>query len=280
MRRRGIEWCLLLVGLAAIDVWLGSKATTALSQSWENWVFDRQLRDKPAPFRAYLADCARNFAGHARARLGLPAGSEQAAVPAPDVAGEASRRGVAEHGLVGRLKIPRLHLSATVREGTDEGTLQLALGHIPATAFPGQPGNVGVAGHRDTLFRPLREIRKSDIIWFETTAGSYRYQVESTEIVQPRDVSVLKPDRRQELTLVTCYPFDYVGAAPDRFIVKARQMAENTSAARAGNSVTLAALHSRSGPARAQHAGIARAGKRYAGRRTGNRQHQWMRVNG
>jgi sortase A len=118
-----------------------------------------------------------------------------------------------------------------VREGDDEGTLQLALGHIPSTALPGQPGNVGVAGHRDTLFLPLREIRKSDLIWFQTGTGRYAYQVESTRIVQPQNVSVLNAGRQPELTLVTCYPFNYVGNAPQRFIVRARQVTTRVSAA-------------------------------------------------
>src|SRR5207244_9209038 len=98
------------------------------------------------------------------------------------------------------------------------------VGHIPGTAVPGENGNVAVAGHRDTLFRGLGAIRDNDVIQFETLEGSYAYTVQSIEIVKPRDVSVLKPGRYPELTLVTCYPFNYVGSAPDRFIVKARQI--------------------------------------------------------
>jgi LPXTG-site transpeptidase (sortase) family protein len=115
-------------------------------------------------------------------------------------------------------------VSPSPGEGTGEGTLGLAVGHIPGTSFPGQPGNVAVAGHRDTLFRSLRKIRDDDIVRFETLGGNYEYRVKSTEIVKPEDVSVLKPGHAPELTLVTCYPFDYFGSAPDRFIVKARQV--------------------------------------------------------
>ena len=111
-----------------------------------------------------------------------------------------------------------------VAEGDGEDTLSLALGHIPSTALPGQEGNVAVAGHRDTIFRGLRDIRKNDLILFETRAGKYAYRVERTEIVKPSQVSVLKAGSTRELTLVTCYPFHYVGSAPDRFIVKARQV--------------------------------------------------------
>ena len=113
-----------------------------------------------------------------------------------------------------------------VREGADEGTLSRAVGHIPGTALPGKVGNVGLAGHRDTFFRPLRNIRADDIIELQTTSGTYRYVVKSTRIVTPRDVSVLAASGGDTLTLVTCYPFYYVGSAPKRFIVHAALMHE------------------------------------------------------
>jgi sortase A len=119
--------------------------------------------------------------------------------------------------------IPRLRLSAMVLQGVGEDTLRVALGHIPATALPGQPGNVGIAGHRDTLFRPLRLVHKNDLIVLETQSGKYVYRVQSTKVVGPRDVSVLNSKSSPELTLVTCYPFYYVGSAPERFVVEARQ---------------------------------------------------------
>jgi LPXTG-site transpeptidase (sortase) family protein len=124
--------------------------------------------------------------------------------------------------LIGRLTIPRLNMRSVVREGAGRDTLEVALGHISGTALPGQPGNAGIAGHRDTLFRGLRKIARDDVIEFETPGGSYKYQVESTGIVKPDDVAVLRASRHPEMTLVTCYPFYYVGSAPDRFIVKAR----------------------------------------------------------
>src|SRR5512140_2007293 len=94
-------------------------------------------------------------------------------------------------GLLGRMEIPRLGMTMVVAEGTDETTLRRAGGHIRGTTLPGQPGNVGIAGHRDTLFRPLRNIRQNDLITLTTLQGEYRYRVESTEIVSPSDVSVL-----------------------------------------------------------------------------------------
>jgi sortase A len=132
--------------------------------------------------------------------------------------------------LIGRLSVPRLHLSAMVREGIDRNTLQLAVGHIPATALPGQAGNVGVAGHRDTFFRGLKDLRTKDEIQFSTLSGDFKYVVESLIIVEPDDVGVLAPSHENVLTLVTCYPFSYIGTAPRRFVVRARQVSPQTPA--------------------------------------------------
>ena len=128
---------------------------------------------------------------------------------------------------VRRIDIPRLGLSVMVEEGADAQTLRLAAGHIPGTALPGGPGNVGIAGHRDTFFRPLRGIKKDDTILLSTANGTYRYAVESAEVVPPTRVEVLNPTPEPSLTLVTCYPFSYIGPAPKRFIVRAREMAED-----------------------------------------------------
>jgi sortase A len=122
------------------------------------------------------------------------------------------------------MEIPRLNLSVVVFEGTTSKTLRRAAGHITGTALPGQPGNVGVAGHRDTFFRPLRNIQPNDIITLTTLRGAYRYRVVSTKIVRPDNVAVLDPDGTEVLTLVTCYPFYFVGPAPDRFIVRAERV--------------------------------------------------------
>jgi len=126
--------------------------------------------------------------------------------------------------VIGRIKIPRLGLSAVVMEGDDDAALRLAVGHIPRTALPGQTGNVAIAGHRDTFFRGLRHIRKNDVITFEMPGASYRYRVEAIQVVGPKDTRVLNPSEQSTLTLVTCYPFSFVGSAPNRFIVRARQI--------------------------------------------------------
>jgi sortase A len=126
-------------------------------------------------------------------------------------------------GLIGRLEIPRLGLSAILMEGTTARTLRRAVGHITGTALPGLPGNVGVSGHRDTFFRPLRNIRQNDIITLTTVNGEYRYRVVFTQVVRPENVAVLNATENEVLTLVTCFPFYFVGPAPYRFIVRAER---------------------------------------------------------
>lgn len=118
------------------------------------------------------------------------------------------------------LRIPRLNLEVPILEGTDEWTLNRAVGHIEDTAKPGE-GNAGIAGHRDGFFRGLKDIHTDDVLEIETTGSIDRYRVERTWIVEPEDVSVLDPTDSPSVTLVTCYPFYYVGSAPQRFIVRA-----------------------------------------------------------
>jgi len=119
------------------------------------------------------------------------------------------------------LRIPRLRIEAPVLEGTDEIVLNRGLGHIEETAAPGADGNSGIAGHRDGFFRGLKDIVVGDVIELETLHGTDAYRVERTWIVNPEDVSVLDPTPTRSITLVTCYPFYFVGSAPQRFIVRA-----------------------------------------------------------
>jgi sortase A len=124
--------------------------------------------------------------------------------------------------MLGKVEIGRLNISAMVREGVDAQTLSTAVGHVPSTAMPGHSGNFALAAHRDTLFRPLRNIKLNDLITFRSLTQTFTYKVENTRIVKPTDVAVLRSDGRDSLTLITCYPFYYVGSAPERFIVQAR----------------------------------------------------------
>jgi sortase A len=141
--------------------------------------------------------------------------------PAGQATGPAT---IGPDGLIGRMEITRLGVSVVIVEGTTDKTLRRAVGHIAGTALPGQRGNVGIAGHRDTFFRPLRHIQPEDLITLATSRGEYRYRVVSTKVVSPDNVAVLNPDSNEILTLVTCYPFYYVGSAPQRFIVRAARV--------------------------------------------------------
>jgi sortase A len=136
-------------------------------------------------------------------------------LPAVTRLGPAPVRRLQEGDLFGRLEIPRLNLSVMVMEGDADSVLRLGAGHVPGTFL-------AIAGHRDTFFRPLKDIRLSDIIRFTTPEASTEYRVISTKIVSPYDTSVLDGDDNV-LTLVTCYPFYYIGPAPKRFIVRAEK---------------------------------------------------------
>jgi sortase A len=141
-------------------------------------------------------------------------------------AARAESVGMTRHGRapLGRIEIRTIGVAAMILEGTDNKTLRRAVGHIPGTPLPGQPGNVALAGHRDTFFRALKDIRQNDEITLETLRGLYRYRVDSIKVVDPEDTEVLHDSDDAILTLVTCYPFAFVGPAPRRFVVRARRI--------------------------------------------------------
>src|SRR3954466_16167113 len=126
---------------------------------------------------------------------------------------------IKQGGLLGRLDIPRIGLSVVVLQGTSSRTLRLGAGHIAGTALPGTGGNSAIAGHRDTFFRALKDIREQDEIQFQSANGLFHYHVDWVKIVEPGDISVLAGSTQSEMTLVTCYPFYFLGAAPNRFVV-------------------------------------------------------------
>lgn len=125
--------------------------------------------------------------------------------------------------VLGRMDIPRLGMSVAVLQGTSSRILRLGIGHIAGTPLPGETGNIGIAGHRDTFFRGLKDIRKNDEIQLQTTSGLSRYQVDWMKVVASDDQNVLAPSTESALTLVTCYPFYFVGPAPKRFVVRAHK---------------------------------------------------------
>ncbi len=152
--------------------------------------------------------------------------AEQIAQRPPPVA-----RGHGFEGVIGRIVIPALALSAPITADYDVNSLRHGVGHIPGTAVPGGLGTVGLAGHRDSFFRPLRRIAPNMEVQLIDSTGRYHYVVDSTEIVSPDKVQVLDIAARPELTLITCFPFDYVGAAPRRFIVHAHLLSALPDAA-------------------------------------------------
>ncbi|HWF10652.1 MAG TPA: class D sortase [Bryobacteraceae bacterium] len=132
-----------------------------------------------------------------------------------------TKKTIPDGALVGRVEVPKLHLSAVVFQGATNAVLDKGVGHLDGSPLPGQGGNVVLAAHRDTFFRALRDIRKGDDVTVTTPSGPRTYKVDSTEIVDPTETSVLNPTPKPTLTLITCYPFYFVGHAPKRFIVRA-----------------------------------------------------------
>jgi len=195
--RIGIGRALTILGVLLLGVWLAAAIDGGLSQTW----LARRLRS-----------------------LGEKSKGEGLLQVAA-----ATRHEAATSGLIGRLEIPRLNLSVYMLEGIGGTALRRGIGHVPGTPFPGERGNVGLAGHRDTYFRKLHGIAPGDTVKLTTPDGAFAYQVDSILIVNPTRGDLLRPDRRIGLTLVTCYPFHYVGPAPDRFVVLAQPIASLTA---------------------------------------------------
>ena len=207
---RWIERLLILVGALGLGYYLYVWGEARLYQRMEDKELDQILTSAPpAPGPSSQPGAPGTIAPHA---------------PPPQGA------------TLGRIEIPRLGVSSVIRVGSDARTLRLAVGYIPGTSLPGELGNVGLAGHRDTFFRKLRDINPDDEIVLTTPDGTFHYFVQRTNIVEPKDVWVLNQTNYPALTLVTCYPFVYVGSAPRRFIVRAAMrapsQADNPSSAK------------------------------------------------
>lgn len=140
---------------------------------------------------------------------------------------------IVDGAVIGEIDVPRLMLKAIIVQGDSQRLLRHSVGHLPETPLPGEEGNVALAGHRDGLFRPLRDIRPGDTINLRTPDREFQYEVEWTAVVPPTAVRVIQPTSDPVLTLVTCFPFYYIGAAPERFVVRARQISVAPRAASA-----------------------------------------------
>jgi sortase A len=203
LRLKLVERLLLVIGLVCLGYYGYVSAESALYQAYETRELD-----------AILASASTDRAAATTVWVSPPSAAKPTPAPAPRPRPETGTA-------LGRLEIPRLGVSAIVRAGSDARTLRLAVGHIHGTALPGERGNVGLAAHRDTFFRRLGEIRQNDLVRLVTREGTFTYTVHATGIVEPRDTWVLSQTGDSALTLVTCYPFRYVGSAPQRFIVRA-----------------------------------------------------------
>jgi sortase A len=245
-----LRWALFLCGVVCIGFYGYSLTNEHIYQAYENWAFDQQIAGRTVTFTDWLRE---------RTPLGgymTPPNSNRASVAKPaEPLQTPMQRPLAEGAVVGKVLIPRLHVSAIVLQGVEAETLARAAGHIPSTAMPGQTGNFAIAAHRDTLFRPLRFIQKDDDVTFESATGSYTYQVVSTQIVLPTDVAVLRPPPGGDkwLTLITCYPFYYVGSAPKRFIVQAKLISTDPDSKLAARAVADTSPPTELTPARQSH---------------------------
>ncbi len=173
-------------------------------------------------FGAIFFAAAMSFEARKHAAVVLAQAQSASAIPEPHAkAGEANAATLRAGEVIGQLEIPELRLAVPVTAGIESSSLLRGVGHIEGTAMPGGLGTLGLAGHRDTYFRPLRGIKTGMDVRVSDRSGTYHYAVDSTEIVLPEQVDVLAIRSRPELTLITCFPFDYVGAAPKRFIVHA-----------------------------------------------------------
>lgn len=212
-----VERLLYVIAVVCLGWFAADRTITAVYQAAQEREFQAQRLeqfsgDGAAP--SALADVESPTVGEV-----VQARTDAAAVRPQKAA--ASQTPEPSRGLVGRISIPRLGVSAIIREGVDRRTLSRAVGHVPGTAHPGGDGNSALSAHRDTFFRPLERIRPGDRIKVSTLDRDITYVVSETRIVPPTDVSVLAPTDTRTLTLITCYPFTYVGPAPDRFIVRA-----------------------------------------------------------
>ena len=227
-----LERLLLIVGVVCLG-WYGyASASAAAFQAEQQVRFEREIATPP------LGDAAPVAAG--------PRGANTEHADAADP-------------LIGLIEIPRLGLSATVMSGDDESVLAASAGHLPDTPRPWEAGNSAIAAHRDGLFRSLKGIRRGDRIVLRTRRGDLEYRVDDMRIVRPSDLSVLEPRRADSVTLITCYPFNFVGAAPQRFIVHAERIGGYADASDLLPSRSLAVVTAYSAaPRRVPGAGLAR----------------------
>src|SRR4030095_2824733 len=202
LRFRWLQRGFLVLGLLLLALWSKTFLEERGFQSAESRKLEAALREAAAdPSGGALSNAA---------FVGQPASTPP-------------QHAIEQGEVLGRVDIPRIGITAIVAQGSDAKTLRRAVGHITSTALPAGPGNCALAGHRDTFLRGLGAVRVNDVIRIVTLERTFTYQVEWSAVVEPRRVDVLDPTTDRSLTLVTCYPFEFVGHAPQRFVVRARQ---------------------------------------------------------
>lgn len=222
-----MQLCLAVLVLVGLVHYAYTFVDEHVYQSFQNWAFDQAITGgTDFTFFDYLRE---------RTLLGFLTHGNQGLATFGRVQSQTLVASV--HGaILGHLEISRLHLSATVREGVDEQALRGTIGHVPTTALAGGGGNFVIAAHRHALFRALKDIESGDLVTFQALDGnSYQYRVAATQIVKPSNASVLRADGGglitnggfvqgipKLLTVITCYPFSYIGFAPKRFVVEAK----------------------------------------------------------
>ena len=230
-KSRWIERLLFVIGIVCLGTWVYAFVDTRLTQKREEQRLEEALRQRSlsrqvAPATGTAPRAPKEGSAPATATETDALGSFQREDEPQEDEGFVSAADLDEGALIGRIKIPRVGVSAIVLHGIDKKTLRRGVGHIPGTPLPEHGGNVGLAAHRDSFFRGLKEIRQNDTIELTTLDGTFEYKVQWTKIVTPQDTYVLDDAGKPSLTLVTCYPFYYVGSAPKRFIVRAQRLDE------------------------------------------------------
>lgn len=228
---RWTERLLFVIGIVCLGAWAYAYLDARFYEMWQNQRLEEAIEAKAAssdlmarPQRT--VERKRTDAGAGRERASETDSLDSFSQDEDDFSDVAADGSLDDGDLIGRIKIPRVGVSALVLEGVRSRTLRRGVGRIPGTSLPDLDGNVGLAGHRDSFFRGLKDIRKNDIIELKTPEGIFEYKVEWTKIVRPKDTHVLEDEGTPALTLVTCYPFYYVGSAPKRFIVRAHRVGE------------------------------------------------------
>ena len=216
----GLGWCVFVISASRIDDILASRQ---LDRAIARRSTDRTAVQKPVAPPAAAPElpplpAAEPFGPPAPAAPSRAVPQKSRPLPAAAPLAPHLARGA----IIARIEIAKIGLSVVAREGDDARTLRFAVGHIPGTPVPPEAGNAAFAGHRDRQFRGLGRLQPNDAIRLTTETGEFVYRVEWTAVVDSDAFWVLDPTPDAALTLVTCFPFGYVGSAPDRFVVRAR----------------------------------------------------------